>query len=346
MSIMLTRREFVEKSAKTVAAGVLLTSGAARAAKALPKSKVVEVTAKAVSKGRKINAKKVREMVREGMATLTGEKEPFKKLFSPKDRVGLKINCLGRPRIFTHHEVINAFAEELKAAGVKPENIVVWDRFQEHMQDCGFKMKPRGPGVLVRATESYRGDNDCLDDTDPYICTKDRAGGREDDSTASRISRIFRHDCNKHINLAILKDHGLAGVTLCLKNIAFGVCDNNRRFHGPQHINPFISELCAKEGVMDRFALHVIDGLEGCYDQGPCPGSQDPIFPYNTIWFARDPVALDTLGARVIESQRKRAGLRSLKRSGRHPDHIRMASRLGLGVADPAMMNVEKISIL
>ena len=347
MSKKISRREFVEKSAKTVAAGALLISGAANAAKAPPKSKVIEVTAaRAVRSGRKIDSGKVRQMVKEGMAALTGEKEPFKKLFSSKDKVGLKINCLGRPRIYTHHELINAFAEELKAAGVKPENIIVWDRFEEHMKDCGFKMKPKGPGVLVRATESYRGDNDCLDDTDPYVCEKDRPSGRQDDgSTASRFSRIFRKDCNKHINLAILKDHGLAGVTLCLKNIAYGVCDNNRRFHGRELINPFISDFCAKKGVMDRFTLHVIDGLEGCYDDGPCPGGEDTIFAHNTIWFSKDPVALDALGTAVIEARRKKEGLRSLKKSGRHPRHIEMSARLGLGNSDPARMKIERIKL-
>ena len=350
MSKKLSRREFVEKSAKTIAAGALLASGAAgaaQAAKSPPKSKVVEVTAdRAVRSGRKIDSKKVRQMVKKGLAALTGEKEPFKKLFNPHDKVGLKINCLGRPRIYTHHEVINAFAEELKAAGVKPENIIVWDRFEEHMKDCGFSMKPEGPGVLVRATESYRGDNDCLDDSDPYVCSKDSPSRRQDDdSTASRLSRIFKHDCNKHINLAILKDHGLAGVTLCLKNIAFGICDNNRRFHGPDHVNPFISDFCAKKGVMDKFSFHVIDGLEGCYDDGPCPGSEGSIFAHNTIWFSKDPVALDALGHAVIEARRKKEGLRSLKKSGRHPKHIQMAGKLGLGNSDPGRMKIEKISV-
>ena len=347
MSKKITRREFVEKSAKTIAAGALLASGAAKAAAAPPKSRVIEVTAaRAVRSGRKIDAKKVRQMVKKGMAALTGEKEPFKKLFSPKDKVGLKINCLGRPRIYTHHELIDAFAEELKAAGVKPENIIVWDRFEEHMKDCGFKMKPKGPGVLVRATESYRGDNDCLDDTDPYVCEKDQSSGRQDDgSTASRLSRIFRKDCNKHINLAILKDHGLAGVTLCLKNIAYGVCDNNRRFHGPDHIGPFISGFCKKKGVMDKFTLHVIDGLEGCYQDGPCPGSEDSIFAHNTIWFSKDPVALDALGTRAIEARRKKEGLRPLCKPGRYPDHIELSGKLGLGQFDPAGMNIEKIAL-
>jgi uncharacterized protein (DUF362 family) len=346
VSRKITRREFVEKSAKTVAAGILLSSGAAPAKNPAKKSKVVEVYAQAaVPSGREIDAKKVREMVRRGMQSLTGSADPFKKLFSPKDTVGLKINCLGRPRIYTHHELIDAFAKELIAAGVKPENVVVWDRFQEHMQDCGFEMNAKGPGVRTRATESYRGDNDCLDDADPYVCKKDRPGSREDDSTASRLSRIFKKDCNKHINLAILKDHGLAGVTLCLKNIAYGVCDNNSRFHGREHIDAFISDFCKKKGVMDRFALHVIDGLEGCYDQGPCPGSEEPIFPHRTLWFSKDPVALDSLGAAVIEAQRKKNRLRSLKQSGREPRHIELASKLGLGNSDPAKMSVEKITL-
>jgi uncharacterized protein (DUF362 family) len=339
MSKKISRREFVENSAKTVAAGALLASGVARAAKAAPKSKVVEVTSKAVSKGRKIDPKKVREMVQKGMQALTGADEPFKKLFSPKDKVGLKINCLGRPRIFTHMEVIDAFAAELQAAGVKAENIVVWDRFGRQMTDCGFKMNPKGPGVRYHYGE-YQ-----MDDKNAYISTQDSTMSRSGGSPASKLSKIFTKDCNKHINLAILKDHGLAGVTLCLKNIAFGVCDNNRRFHGRDNIGPFISDFCSQKGIMDKFTLHVLDGLEGCYDDGPCPGDEDLIFTHNTIWFTNDPVAVDTMGTQVIEAQRKKKGLKSLKKSGRHPRHIEMSSKLGLGNSDPARMDIEKIAL-
>jgi uncharacterized protein (DUF362 family) len=339
MSKKISRREFVETSAKTVAAGALLVSGVAQAGEAAPKSKVVEVTAKAVSKGRKVDAKKVREMVVKGMQALTGADEPFKKLFSEKDVVGLKINCLGRPRIYTHKEVINAFAAELQSAGVKAENIIVWDRFAGHMTDCGFKMNPEGPGVRYQHGE-YE-----MDEKNAYISTKDSTMRRSGGSPASKLSRVFTRDCNKQINLAILKDHALAGVTLCLKNIAFGVCDNNSRFHSRDNIGPFISDFCNQKGVMDKFTLHVIDGLEGCYDDGPCPGDEDLIFTHNTIWFSNDPVAVDTLGAQVIEAQRKKQGLKSLKKSGRHPKHIEMSSKLGLGNSDPAKMNIEKISL-
>ena len=342
MSKKISRREFVETSAKTVAAGALLASGVAKAAAvpaAPPKSKVIEVTAQAVGPGRRIDAGKVREMVKKGMAALTGEKDPFKKLFGPKDVVGLKINCLGRPRIYTHKEVINAFAQELMAAGVKAENVIVWDRFGRHMTDCDFEMNEDGPGVRYREGEAVP------DEKKVYITTKDSMMRRSGGSPASRLSKIFTKDCNKQINLAILKDHGLAGVTLCLKNIAFGVCDNNRRFHGSDHVNPFISDFCNQKGVMDKFTLHLIDGLEGCYDDGPCPGDEDLIFTHNTIWFSKDPVALDALGHQVIEAQRKKRGLRSLKKSGRHPKHIEMSSKLGLGNSDPARMDIEKITV-
>lgn len=351
MSKKISRREFVEKSAKTavcgpifsrVAAGALLASGAAgvvKAGKAAPKSQVVEVTASAVSKGRKVDAKKARQMVVRGMQALTGVDDPFKKLFSPKDVVGLKINCLGRPRIYTHKEVINAFAAELQAAGVKAENVIVWDRFAGHMTDCDFVMNEDGPGVRYREGEAVP------DEKKTYITTKDSMMRRSGGSPASRLSKIFTQDCNKQVNLAILKDHGLAGVTLCLKNIAYGICDNNRRFHSRGDIGPFISDFCSQKGIMDKFTLHVIDGLEGCYDDGPCPGDEDMIFTHNTIWFSNDPVALDTLGHAAIEAQRKKKGLKSLKKSGRHPDHIEMSAKLGLGTSDPSRMDIEKIAL-
>ena len=347
MARKISRRQFVKTTAGTVVgAGVLLNSGAGLAAGQDKKSKIIEVFSKnAVGKERKVDAQVVRKMVQSGTRALAGGKNLFAELFGTKDVVGLKINCLGRPRIHTHHELVAAFSEELKAAGVKPENIIVWDRFQQHMTDCGFKMNPQGPGVRVKATESYRGDDACLDDEDPYVCTPGNPEGSSEDKVVCRFSRIFTRECNKHINLAIMKDHGRAGVTLCLKNIAFGVCDNNRRFHGFDEIGPFISGVCAKKGVMDRFVLYVLDGLEGCYDGGPRPGSSEPIFTHNRLWLGFDPVAIDTLGARVIDDRRKQAGMRSLAKSGRPPKHIEMSARLGLNTHEKKGIDVEKIDL-
>jgi len=346
MGKKISRREFVgEASRAAVGAGVLLGAGTALGKAAPAKSKVVQVShAKVVSKDRKVDPAAVKAMLRRGMKALTGSDQPFKQLFRPTDRVGLKINCLGRRRIHTHKELISALADELQAVGIPAKNIVVWDRFEQHMKKCGYELNDSGKGPRVIATEKRGEEGGRHDKEQRYVSERDSAEGRRG-GTASRLSEIFTSDCDKVINVAILKDHGLAGVTLSLKNIAFGICDNNRRFHAREHIGPFIADFCAREDVRKKFVLHIVDGLEGCFDGGPAPASEDQLFQPQTLWLGMDPVALDSLGAEHIEARRKQAGLPSLQADGRAPNHIRLAAEKGLGTDDRKRIDLEKIAL-
>jgi uncharacterized protein (DUF362 family) len=182
-----------------------------------------------------------------------------------------------------------------------------------------------------------------LDRSDPkarYDSKRDSADGRKGGSSASRLSAIFTKECDKIVNLAILKDHGLAGVTLTLKNLAFGLCDNNRRFHGREEIGPFIADFCARPDVRNKVVLHMIDGIEGCFDGGPAPSTDDQLFQPRTLWVSTDPVALDRLGADLIEERRAQAKLPSLAAAGREPRHIRLAAKRGIGTDDPKRIDL------
>ena len=108
-------------------------------------------------------------------------------------------------------------------------------------------------------TQTVEGD-EWYDAEESYISDQDNPGRRQNNSNISRISSLFTEECDKIINLAILKDHGLAGVTLALKNLAYGFCDNNARFHGRDHIGPFIADFCSRSDVRNKVVLHLIDG--------------------------------------------------------------------------------------
>ena len=53
---------------------------------------------------------------------------PWKKLVHPDEVVGLKVNTIAGPGLSTHPVLVEAICERLQQAGVKPGNIVVWDR--------------------------------------------------------------------------------------------------------------------------------------------------------------------------------------------------------------------------
>src|SRR3989442_15863081 len=56
-----------------------------------------------------VDAATVAEMVRRGMAALTGEADArgaWRKFFSPSDVIGVKVNCSGAPGICSHPQVV------------------------------------------------------------------------------------------------------------------------------------------------------------------------------------------------------------------------------------------------
>ena len=127
--------------------------------------------------------------------------------------------------------------------------------------------------------------------------------------------------------------------------MAYGVCENNARFHGPEHIGPFISEFCTHPLLKKKVILHMIDGLEGCFNRGPIPRNKIDLFTPKTLWFGTDPVALDTVGRRIIENERKIHGLPSLEEAGRPVDHIELTAEKGVGTCKLGEIELKKIRL-
>ena len=352
MKERMNRREFMTKSASAVlGAGFAAKTGFSFNLNQTQQSRVIEVThPDAVLEQRRVDKNVVRKMLQRGMHALTKSEEPWSRFLNPDDRVGLKINTLGRPVLFTHHELIQAMVEELKDFGIKENNIIVWDRWEHHMLACKFTVNTSDHGVRCYGTESRDPSVKRIDPevfyTSDFDNPEDREGG-----TASLFSSIFTRDCDKVINMAILKDHNSSGITLCLKNLAYGISNNNSRFHKPAHIGPFIADFCAQPLVRKKVVLHLIDGLEGCYDRGPVPDSPRVLFSPKKIWLGTDPVALDAVGFRVIDAKRKEKGLPALKESegywsGPRPvDHIELAAKKGGGTSDFDRIKIEKICL-
>ncbi len=346
------RREFMVKASSTLlGAGLAAKAGWGRLPGPPISSRVIEVHhPQAVFGERRINKDLVRRMLQKGLSRLTGKERPWSEFLDRGDRVGLKINTLGRPLLVTHHELVQAMIEELTAFGIKENNIIVWDRWEQHMTAARFTLNTSDRGVRCYATEGGRVSVKKLDPDAAYVSDFDTPAEREG-GTSSAISSIFTKECDKVINMAVLKDHGLSGYTMCLKNLAFGLCDNNNRFHRAPHIGPFIASFCALPLVREKIVLHLIDGLEACYDQGPAPENPRVLFSPKTIWLGRDPVALDAVGYRVIDAKRLEKGLPPLKEStgfdgGPRPvDHIDLAAAKGLGIRDLDRIQIERIDL-
>jgi len=150
---MPTRREFLKETALMAAGGVMLGGGVLSAGvrSAGPeKSRVVSVAAAEMLKDGSYNPEAVHRAFAAGLAEMTGQKtlqSAWSSLVSPEDVVGIKINCIGAPKISSSLASINETIAGLKSAGVKDNNIVVWDRTDREVARTGLPINKGPAGV-------------------------------------------------------------------------------------------------------------------------------------------------------------------------------------------------------
>src|SRR6201987_340356 len=101
-----------------------------------------------------------------------------------------------------------------------------------------------------------------------------------EDDTRAMLVRHVTERFTKIINVPNMKDHQAAGVTGCLKNIAYGDFSNVARSHSHEKTNTFsfIGTLASTEPLRSRTVLQVMEGLRGVWHGGPF--SQYPQFRF------------------------------------------------------------------
>lgn len=289
----------------------------------MPKARVIVVkSARAWTPAGDPDPAVVTRMFDRGFALLGGGgpgPEAASSLFRPGDRVGIKINTIGGRAISTRPEVALALAGRLAAAGLAEKDLFIWDRTTRELREAGYSPNAGRSGVRVFGT-----------DTDGVGYGPDLVAHL---GVGSLFSRILTEFATASISLAILKDHGLAGVTAGMKNY-FGAIHNPNKYHD-SHCDPHVAEVFDAPPVRARHRLTILDALVVQFHKGPS---------YHARWAGKyggfvlslDPVAADRVGWTIIERLRAGAGLPTLEDEGRAPGYLRTAERMGLGVADPA----------
>jgi len=310
----------------------------------------------------KIDPAVAKEMIAQGMRTLTGAKdarEAWSSFFQPSDVVGIKVNCSGAPGIMSSPEVVSEIVRNLIAVGVPAKQIWIYERFPDQMATVSYdKFVPQG--VNVDGIEKSRGG---ISGYDPATYVEVDFFGEDD--TRSMLVRHVSERFTKIINVPNMKDHGAAGVTGCLKNIAYGNFSNVARSHQSSKTNTlsFIGTLASVEPLRSKTVLQVMDGLRGVWHGGPF--LHDPRFRFypQRIMFGTDPVAIDRLLLDIIEEKRKQEKAISVwDRSSqnvhrgferdpnannfvREPGHIEYAGKLGLGTSDIQHIQAKTVQV-
>jgi uncharacterized protein (DUF362 family) len=252
--------------------------------------------------------------------------EPWKKLVRPGETVGLKVNALGGRGLSSNLQLVEAICERLQEAGIKANDIVVWDRDSDEMEHVGFHVSTSGNRVQCFGTDRV--------DYEPELATYGSVG--------SRLSKILTQRCNVLINVPVLKDHDGAGVTMALKNM-YGVIHNPNKYH-PNGCNPYIADLNMLPEIRIRMRLTICDATTACFEGGP---GYKPEYSWknNALIVSQDPVALDYTGWQIIERKRAEKGLKTLGGDKRAPHYIATAAdaQHRLGTNDPRRIAVVEV---
>lgn len=276
-----------------------------------------------------IDMKVLMRMVDQAVQSLTGKRADlaWKSLFKPTDVVGIKVNCLFGKGASTRPEMVAAVIAGLVTAGVKEDNIIVWDWRTSHLERAGYWINSDKPGIKCYGTD---------DNVDAEPTTAGMFKGQ--------LSKILSEKITALVNVPILKDHGGAGVTLAMKN-HYGSINNPGDQHGEGgRCNPHLAHLNSVPVIRNKTRLIVCELLKPLANGGPGL-NRDYVWEHKSIMVGTDPVAIDYLGWQILEARRKEIGLKSLTEEGREPKWIATAASMGLGTNDPANMQVIRKTI-
>ncbi len=293
-------------------------------------SSVTYIQNNRIRKNGKIDIKQLSKTVISGLTSHFADpdhRQVWKSLFNAKELIVIKVNCLAGRGLSTHAELVRVIISQLEQIGIPLKNIIILDRSDRDLKRAGFKISTSRSGVRC-------GGNDSLGYDSNLLIHK---------MIGSMISKVIV-EADAIINLPVLKDHGIVGVSAAMKNF-FGVIHNPNKYH----LNvgdPFIADLCSHSYIKDKVRITICDAITAQYEGGP------PFMPQyakndNSILISQDMVALDRIGWFLIEKWRADNNLPSLKKAGREPKYILTGAdknhRLGEGKLD--LINFKKIRL-
>jgi len=284
------------------------------------KAKVVQVISKRVSRSGQIVPAVLSEMLEAGLDSLspTGVAvDLLKSLFQIGQTIGIKVNTLAGRMMSTSPECAKAMAEILYRGGHKKNNIIIWDRREAELAGAGFEIRTRGTDYLCFATDTTG-----VGFSNQLYSHK---------SVGSLVSKLQSDLCDTTINMPILKDHSLAGLSGCLKN-NYGMIHNPNKYH-ENLCSPFQADLLALDVIGKKQKLAICDAINVQYNGGPGYMRRWAMVS-NAVLLATDLVALDTVAAEIIDRLRTAGGLKKLKEAGREPQGAKIAGKEGLGCAE------------
>jgi len=128
------------------------------------------------------------------------------------------------------------------------------------------------------------------------------------------------------INVPIAKTHGMAKLTLGLKNL-MGTMINRESIH------PSFEQNLVDLATVVRPQLTIIDAIRTLMANGPTGGNLDDVKLQNTLIFSHDIVAADSYATRLFD------------KTPEYLPYVMKAAERGLGKADLTGLNIQEINL-
>jgi hypothetical protein len=288
-------------------------------------SKVIHAAHPAVWEGETLSPAVLRQMLDASITRLTGvndAREAWAALFSPKERIAVKVNTFRNSLIWTHVPLVAAVTDSLQDAGIPGKQIILFDYYDSELEKAGFTLNRDGEGVQCYGT-------------DDYVDGFDAAG------TPVKLSRILA-ESDALINMPVLKSHMIAGITFAMKN-HFGSISSPESMHVPVETN--MAGLNAIAPIRDRTRLVIGDMLEANLRYADYFPYWEADYKGNSILMSFDPVAHDTVGLQTLSQLLTADGGDPASLLGMATPCLESGAALGLGTNDPKHMDLVDITL-
>ncbi len=293
-----------------------------------------------------VNQSKVTEMVDRGVKEVTGQStvaaawSALLPGYAAGKGIAIKVNfnnaqgCSDGDNIIDGlMEPVNALISGMKAAGVREQDIWIYDA----IRPIPARFRNRCTAANVHFVDRECAETATFVSTDPHASV-----------TFANSSLQARHladvliNASYLINMPIIKDHGISGVTLGFKNhfgsikyVIGAGADNLHDFIDPNssafhaNYNPLV-EINQNTHIRDKTILIVGDGLYGALGNTNVVPTRWQTFgnaACNSLFFSRDPVAMDCVMMDLLYAENG-----SQPGSDHVDDYLKLAAAAGLGI--------------
>ena len=278
----------------------------------------------------KLDSGAYRRLLETGLTALNGGPDLKSALAAvlPGGVVGFKTSCLARKSNSTPVALVDALTSLLIDNGFDANDLIVWERTSRELADVGFVLNASSQGVRFLGT-----------DANGVGYTREFSTSGE---VSSLVSRIMTDLVQHSVNLPVLKDHSIAGLSAGMKNM-YGAIHNPNKFHA-NCCDPYCAHVNNLEPIRQKHRLTIIDAIRVQYDGGPGYMAQF-MATFGALVISRDLVAADRVGLEILEQLRKDHGRPPLAQAGREVKYLKTAKSIGLGEEDLARIDLRVLVV-